>query len=186
MIRRFTILALAFIGKSGERINVSLKGKDLQSVKLIDVSQLCLYGNVSLSSALVRELSFRGIPVVYLSYGGWFNAMTTGLVHKNVELRIQQYAVASDPIQSLRLARQLISGKIRNSRTLLRRHLDDKTDPVLRRLNGLREQAETAGSAATLLGIEGMAAKEYFQGFFSLLPDCVEFDVSTRNRRPPK
>lgn len=176
----------AFVGKSGERITVSQKGKELQSVKLIDVSQLCLYGNVSLSSALVRELSFRGIPVCYLTYGGWFNAMTTGLVHRNVELRIQQYAIASDPLQSLRLARQIISGKIRNSRTLLRRHLDDKRHPALRRLHELRQQAESASSAATLLGLEGMAAKEYFKAFFTLLPDRIEFDVSTRNRRPPK
>lgn len=176
----------AFVGKSGERITVSYKGKELQSVKLIDVSQLCLYGNVSLSSALVRELSFRGIPVCYLTYGGWFNAMTTGLAHKNIELRIQQFAVAGDPLQSLRLARQIISGKIRNSRTLLRRHIDEKNHVVLRRLNDLRKQAENASSAATLLGIEGMAAKEYFQGFFTLLPARVEFNVSTRNRRPPK
>lgn len=176
----------AFVGKYGERITVSLKGKELQSVKLIDVSQLCLYGNVSLSSALVRELSFRGIPVCYLTYGGWFNAMTTGLVHKNVELRIQQFAIAGDALQSLRLARQIISGKIRNSRTLLRRHVEDKHHQALRRLNDLRKQAENAASAATLLGIEGMAAKEYFQGFFTLLPNRIKFDVSTRNRRPPK
>ena len=176
----------AFIGKSGERITVSLKGKELQSVKLIDVSQLCIYGNVSLSSALVRELTFRGISISHLTYGGWFNGMTSGLVHKNVELRIQQYAIASDPIQSLRLARQIISGKIRNSRTMLRRHLENKRHPALARLNDLRKQAENAQSAATLLGIEGMAAKEYFHGFFDLLPDRVEFDVSTRNRRPPK
>lgn len=176
----------AFVGKSGERINVSLKGKDLQSVKLINVSQVCLYGNVSLSSALVRELSFRGIPVCYLTWGGWFNAMTTGLVHKNVELRIQQFAIAADAAKSLALARQLISGKIRNSRTLLRRHLEDKHHPALNRLNELRKQAESASSAASLLGIEGMAAKEYFSGYFSLLPDRVEFDVGTRNRRPPR
>lgn len=176
----------AFVGKSGDRITISLKGKELSSVKLIDVSQLCLWGNVSLSSALVREMSFRGIPVCYFTYGGWFNAITTGLVHKNVELRIQQFAIAADPLQSLRLARQLISGKVRNSRTMLRRHLENRFHPTLRRLNELREQIETAPSAATLLGLEGMAAKEYFAAFFQLLPDRVEFDVSTRNRRPPR
>ena len=49
--------------------------------------------------------------------------MTTGLVHNNVQLRIDQFAAAANPQRALEIARWLIAGKIRNARTMLRRHL---------------------------------------------------------------
>ena len=176
----------AIIGKSGERITVKVKGEQLASQRLLDISQVAVFGNIMLSAAAIQQLTGRGIPICHFSYGGWFHSMTSGLVHKNVELRIQQYAVASDAAASLQIARKMIAGKIKNSRTLLRRHLGDRNHPVLKQLTQYHDRALIAGSAETLLGIEGMAAKEYFSSFFTLLPQDVEFDVNCRNRRPPR
>ena len=176
----------ACVGKSGERLTVKLNGEELHSQRLLDVSQLSLFGNVLLSSAVLKELTFRGIPICHFSYGGWFAGMTTGLVHRNVELRIRQYAIAANPAESLPFARWLIAGKIKNSRTLLRRHLGDKTSPVLRQLNEYAGRVARTESAESLLGLEGMAAKEYFASFFSLLNGRLDFNVQNRNRRPPR
>jgi CRISPR-associated protein Cas1 len=203
----------ASVGKSGDRITVKEKGKTIQTVRLIDVSQVSVFGNVQVTAQALRELSDRGIPVCHFSYGGWLNAMTTGLIHKNVELRIRQFAVAADARQSLALARQFVVGKIKNCRTLLRRHLPDEdapqeaptdgpADPVtkhqtlntkhrpkeqlLRQLAELAEQAARAPSVETLLGTEGMAAKLYFAGFARLLKGGGHFDIDGRNRRPPQ
>lgn len=79
-----------------------------------------------------------------------------------MELRIAQFAAAADARRSLDLAREFVVGKIKNCRTLLRRHGDDQMQPIVRQLADLGRKAAAAGSAATLLGIEGMAAKEYF------------------------
>jgi CRISPR-associated protein Cas1 len=62
---------------------------------------------------------------------------------------------------------------------------DDETR-ILPSLADWRQKAERATSAETLLGLEGMAAKTYFAGFFSLLNGRHDFDVNDRNRRPPK
>ncbi|MCA8993610.1 MAG: CRISPR-associated endonuclease Cas1, partial [Planctomycetaceae bacterium] len=176
----------AFVGKSGERLTVKLKGEELASIRLLDVSQVCVYGNVMFSAHAIKELTLRNIPIVHLTYGGWFHSLTTGLSHKNVELRIQQYRTAENAAASLAIARQFIAGKIKNCRTLLRRHLGDREAPVLRHLSEYYKRVHRAESAETLLGLEGMAAKEYFGGFFSLLAGQSEFDVSSRNRRPPR
>ncbi|MCA9088031.1 MAG: CRISPR-associated endonuclease Cas1 [Planctomycetaceae bacterium] len=176
----------AFIGKSGDRVTVKLKSKELASVRLLDVSQVCVFGNVMFSAHAIKELTLRNVPIVHLTYGGWFHSMTTGLSHKNVELRIQQYRVADNPGASLSIAKQLIAGKIKNSRTLLRRHLGDREAPVLRHLAEYYKRVQRAESAETLLGLEGMAAKEYFAAFFTLLAGQQEFDVNGRNRRPPR
>ena len=86
----------AWLGKSGDELTVKLKGELLTKVRLIDTSQVSLLGNVQMSAQALREITVRGIPVCHFSYGGWFHGMTVGMTHKNVELRIRQYATAAD------------------------------------------------------------------------------------------
>lgn len=176
----------AFVGKSGERITIKMKKEELASVRLIDISQVCLFGSISLSAQAISELSRRGIPICHFSYGGWFHSITSGFVHKNVELRIQQYAAAQDSQRALIVARQLIAGKIKNCRTLLRRHIENKQAPVLAKLADYHKRLADIDSAQSLLGIEGMAAKEYFGEFFTFFPDHPELAIDGRNRRPPR
>ena len=65
------------------------------------------------------------------------------MIHKNVELRIAQFAAAADPGRSLRFARQFVLGKIKNCRTLLRRHLPEEAQAAgLAELNTLGRKAE--------------------------------------------
>ncbi|MEZ6126736.1 MAG: CRISPR-associated endonuclease Cas1 [Planctomycetaceae bacterium] len=179
----------AMLGKSGDRLQIKLKGDVQGERRLMDVSQVSLFGSVMMSAQALSELTGRGIPICHFSYGGWFHGITTGLVHKNVELRICQYRTAANSETSLMIARQLISGKIRNCRTLLRRHLSKDADGVkllLDQLDRYRQQAEQTTSAESLLGIEGMAAKVYFSGLFQLIGQRHAFDVNDRNRRPPR
>ncbi|WP_010585519.1 CRISPR-associated endonuclease Cas4/Cas1 [Schlesneria paludicola] len=118
----------AYVGKDGERLVVRHREAKLVSVPLIEVSQLSLFGNVQMSAQALREVVDRGIPVCHFSYGGWFVAMTTGHVRKNIELRIAQFAAAADPETSLSLARGFITAKIKNGRTMLRRHAHAKNN----------------------------------------------------------
>ena len=176
----------AMIGKSADRLVVKKKGEVIGERRLMDVSQVSVFGSVMLTAAALRELNVRGVPVCHFSYGGWFHGMTTGLVHKNVELRIRQYAIAGDAEKSLEVAKRFIAGKIRNSRTLLRRHLSKSEKPLLTKLADYCRRVEQTNSAESLLGLEGMAAKTYFSGLFKLMGERHDFDVNDRNRRPPK
>jgi len=176
----------AQVGKSADRLTVKLKGELINDVKFHDLSQLCIFGNVQITTQALHELISRGIPICYFSMGGWFLAMTTGLIHKNVELRIEQYATASNPEKSLVLAKAFTIGKIKNSRTLLRRHLEQDPDNVLSSLNDLCERAEAVTSPESLLGIEGTAARIYFSGFAKVIKGGDFFKFEDRNRRPPK
>ena len=173
----------ARLGKTGERLKVELKEKELLTVRLIDVSQVCLYGPVQVSTQALTELIDADIPVCYFSSGGWFRGISTGFSHKNIEIRIRQYAIAADPKQSLVFAKSFVTGKIRNCRTLLRRNLPDESGLVLHQLVELADEADKATSIETLLGYEGMAAKLYFAAFARLMKS--EFDFDGRNRRPP-
>jgi len=178
------------VGLSGEVLEVREKGKLLRKARLFEVSQLNLYGNVQLSAQALRELATREVTVLHLTYGGWLTAVTTPMPHKNIELRRRQFDLSREPEICLQLARAFVSGKIRNSRTLLRRNANGLPDGVLRRLAEGRNRAERAPALERLLGIEGTAAREYFSHFSLMLKSDREhatyFDFECRNRRPPR
>jgi len=181
----------AFVGKDGDRIVVRHREAKLVSVPLMEVSQLSLFGNVQISAQALREIADRGIPICHFSYGGWFHAITHGHVHKNIQLRIAQFAVAADPQRALALSIGFMTAKLRNSRTMLRRHGNGKTAEVVgvRDLDQLAElihKVERASSIESLLGFEGKAAKIYFAGFARFLQRGEGFDMAGRNRRPPR
>lgn len=175
----------AYVGKDGERLKITPVKSSAVMVPLIQVSQVCLLGNVQVTSATIRELANRNIPVCHFSFGGWFNAITTGMSHKNVELRMAQFRTASDPRAALTVARGFIAAKMKNCRTLLRRHADEKYKPELDRLADYIQRADRVESLESLMGMEGMAAKVYFAGFARLIRGGEEFQLEGRNRRPP-
>jgi len=179
------------IGKSGEALQFRHKGAVLKEVRLLDVAQVNVYGNVQVTAQAVRELCSRGIPICYHSYGGWFVGITQGFTHKNVELRLAQFTAAQSGQRSLSVARYFVGGKIRNCRTMLRRNCGKgAVDAALQELTRLASKAGVATSLETLLGIEGAAARCYFSHFAGMLKPKADglsvFDFTARNRRPPR
>jgi CRISPR-associated protein Cas1 len=178
------------IGLKGEVLEVRNKQSVVTRARLIGISQVSLFGNVQISAQAIRELAARDVPVVHMSYGGWLAAVTTPPPHKNIELRLCQFKAASDEEKCLALARSFVSGKIRNSRTLLRRNGRDVPAGAFNDLARSRRQAERAERLDQLLGTEGSAARVYFGNFTRMLKagegERVVFDFECRNRRPPR
>lgn len=178
----------AWVGKDKGRLEITVKEEKLASVRVIDVSQLCLLGNIQVSSAVLRELFARDVPICWFSYGGWFSGMATGLPAKNVELRRRQVITLSQA--GLPMATRVVAGKIRNQRTLLRRNTRSRDDAVLESLKHLADQAMEATTSASLLGFEGTAARLYFGELPTMLREDkllpgLPFTFEGRRRRPP-
>jgi CRISPR-associated protein Cas1 len=178
----------AVISKDKGRLQVTKQGERLASVRVIDVSHVCIYGNVQLSSQVLRELFARDIAVCWFTYGGWFSGLAEGLPGRNVELRRRQTIVGAQG--GLEIARRVVNGKILNSRTLLRRNSRERSDVVLSQLKRLADQTLDAASIGSLLGLEGAAARIYFSAFPTMLRADKRlpgspFSFEGRNRRPP-
>jgi CRISPR/Cas system-associated endonuclease Cas1 len=56
-------------------LEVRKKGEITASTRLIDVAQLCVFGNVQVSTPLIRELFTREVPTCWFTYGGWFSGI---------------------------------------------------------------------------------------------------------------
>ncbi|MBC7230273.1 MAG: CRISPR-associated endonuclease Cas1 [Actinobacteria bacterium] len=163
--------------------------QERETIRLIDVSQLNVYGNVQITTQALREFCERSIPVSYFSTGGWFYGITHGHTSKNVHLRIAQYDAFRDGERSLEFARKIIQGKIKNCRTIIRRNSTEDETTTLKALAACGKYAVRANSMEELLGIEGNAAHIYFAVLPRLIKprgtDELEFNFEGRNRRPP-
>ena len=157
------------VGKSGDNLTVRVRGEKVASARLLDVSNLSIFGNAQVTAQATREMLDRNIPICHFTYGGWLKGITLGMAHKNVELRMRQFAVAGDRITSLSIARDLVIAKLRNSRVMLRRNHPDAPPAALKEIARLSRSARTADSLQTLLGIEGAAASVYFANFGAMI-----------------
>lgn len=172
----------------GERIIVAVPGEKPVDVRLTNTSSVTLLGTVQMTAQAQRRLMEEGIPILFATWGGWVIGRAIGNETKNVELKSAQYSATTTPETCLRFARSIVKTKILNSRTLLRRNHRELSNVTLGELKQLARKAEEASSIESLLGIEGAAARVYFQSFSGMLKADLEstFTFDARNRRPPK
>lgn len=184
----------ARLRKSGEQLVVEVEEEKVE-VPLINVSQVALFGPVSVTTPALHALMRDEVPVSWFSTGGWFLGHTFGTGNGNVMVREAQYRFAFDKTRCMGFSRALVAAKVRNARTLLRRNWradrnGESKDETLTRLRRVAQRAPYADSVQQLLGMEGEGAAIYFANFEKMLaPDAGEefaaFAFSTRNRRPP-
>jgi CRISP-associated protein Cas1 len=178
-----------YVGLRGGRLEITRRGGEkLASYRMIDVAQLVVFGRIQVSTAALHALFDAGAPVLWLSYGGWLKGWLSGPPGKYVELRRRQ--IAAHAAGGLGIARRMIEGKIRNCRTLLRRNARGDLGNTLDQLARLADATRTAEQFGELLGIEGTAARLYFERLPSMLtetarPLATRFALAGRNRRPP-
>jgi CRISP-associated protein Cas1 len=93
----------AHIGRSGDCLEVRQKDGAVSTVRLREVSQVSVFGNVQLTPAALQERCARGVHVSLFGYGGWFYGTVGSFAEKNVLLRIAQFEAAARPERRLEL-----------------------------------------------------------------------------------
>ncbi|MBI3849652.1 MAG: CRISPR-associated endonuclease Cas1 [Verrucomicrobia bacterium] len=133
----------------------------------------------------------------------YLQARMTGVADTSVTLRRAQFRAADDSAKCAGIARQIIAGKLQNSRNSLLRaareteisdhksQIAEATDALARQIQELgrwtTERLREPGALDALRGAEGMGAQTYFSVFTLLLKQQRdEFTFTTRTRRPPR
>jgi CRISP-associated protein Cas1 len=156
-------------------------------VAMDSMDALVVMGSPNVSTAAIMACLERGIAVSFHQANGRLLGSVGSGLASNVALRAAQHAWAADPARALVLARAFVTGKIKNQRVLLRRHgvLDDA---VAAEWESLARGVEKAADGDALRGVEGRAARLYFEGYARLLRERggEAFTMDGRNRRPPR
>ncbi|MDD5364579.1 MAG: type I-C CRISPR-associated endonuclease Cas1c [Gallionellaceae bacterium] len=185
--------AYAHLENATVRIDVEHE-KKLQ-VPLHHIGGLVCFGNVMVSPALMHRLADEGKALVLLEDSGRFKARLEGPVSGNILLRQAQHRQAADPAFALEIARAIIAGKLKNSRSVIMRGARETFDNVeaatlTRTADDLAASLRAAKDAPdldTLRGVEGEAARGYFAALNLIVkPQAREaFALNGRTRRPP-
>jgi CRISPR-associated protein Cas1 len=153
--------------------------------------QLVIMGNVSLSGDALRLLAKYKISTTFLSSNGRFNGKLTFGDGKNVFLRQKQYKILDNPEESLKIAKSIVVGKIKNQISFMqriKRKNDSSEQLVLDSINAIKntlDNAQKADDIEKLRGYEGLAARQYFSVFgYNIQCEWAEF--KTRSKNPPR
>ncbi len=174
--------------KTDERLKVTQKGATLLDVPMLKVSQVVIFGRVTVTASTLQTLLEHHIPVCYLSEHGRYVGRFEPSLSKNSLLRSAQYRAAFDATVTLTLAQQMVRGKLSNMRVFLQRANRGVDDPaVAQAVDQLKTHlaaVESARSLDYLRGLEGAGSAVYFGVFDNLLkPSGMRFEK--RVRRPP-
>lgn len=149
------------------------------------------FGPAYVTPYLMRACAEEGISISFLGRDGRFMARVVGPQHGNVLLRRAQFSGA---LEGTEIARSMLVGKLANCRTLLRRGARGNIparavrplSQTAERMTGHLRAVQESSNCASLRGIEGAAAAEYFACFPHLLRGDECFSWGGRSRRPPR
>jgi CRISPR-associated protein Cas1 len=171
------------------------------SIPIHHLESVCAFGQVTITPPALDLCWEHGVAVHFLSEWGHFQARLTGVADTSVTLRRAQFRAADNPAKCAAIARQIIAGKLQNSRNSLLRgareseisnlksQIEEAADALARQIRRLAEFeiSNLQSQMDELRGAEGMGAQTYF-GVFALLlkQQRDEFAFATRSRRPPR
>lgn len=175
-----------------ETIAVKVGGVEKNAVPAKDIEAIVCFGQMTVSTPLLEFCGKRGISVTFLSPQGHYCGRFYGPLSGNVLLRKKQYESINQVGFSNQLVRDILFGKIRNSKmVLLRAARKQSGDAVsltqaVNQLSDLAAQLESCDCIDSMRGIEGAAATIYFSRFDTMLHSPAGFRFESRSRRPPR
>lgn len=177
----------AVIGIDGGYYSVKYSNGDVKKIPSETVESIALFGNVSLTTPCTKKLLENGIPVSFFSKRGSYFGRLESTKHTNIFRLKKQIRLSDDDNFKIPLAQRILSAKINNQAVLLARYerstgIDTKHERFM--MLDSMEKVKKADSIDVIMGHEGNAAKNYFQGLSKVINP--EFSFNGRNRMPPK
>ncbi len=194
-----------------ERSRETATGKRKLSIPIHHLESICVFGLSTISPHALSLCWDHGVAVHFLSENGYLHGRLTGVADTSVLLRRTQFRAADDPVACVAIGRQIVAGKIQNSRNSLlraaretaseseREQIEMVTDALGRQLRDLAQlrrgeslpgsspPATTREAMDKVRGIEGMASQFYFSVFSLMLKQQRNaFAFTVRSRRPPR
>lgn len=190
----FILSEETYLSLDGENIVILAENSEKRRFPLHMLENIMCFSYKGASPALMGACAERKIGLSFFSPNGKFLAGVHGKEYGNVLLRKQQYRISDDKEQGVQYAKNMMIGKVHNSRWTLERTARDHKERVdyesIRKISAELQEGllkiRTVDNIDQLRGIEGELASRYFSVFDELiLNQKDDFIFQTRNRRPP-
>ncbi|NEQ95623.1 MAG: CRISPR-associated endonuclease Cas1, partial [Cyanothece sp. SIO2G6] len=167
------------------------RGEEIE-IPIREVDRVLVFGNIQLTSAVIGACLQQQIPVVFLSQLGEYKGHLWSAESADLAVEAAQFRRQEDEAFKRQVAREIVRGKLWNSKQLLLR-LNRKSQwpQVADIIHFIREQLEAVGQSSNtptldhIRGYEGAGAAQYFVGLSQLITN-PGFSLKDRNYHPPK
>jgi CRISPR-associated protein Cas1 len=181
----------AYCRKDGANIVVEVDKEERGRAPIHVIGGLVCLGRASISPSLMNACAEAGVTISFLTEHGRFLARVEGPRSGNVLLRRTQHRTADDAAKSLVIAKGIVTAKLANQRTVMRRALRDYGEAgslahAEARITQIARRALVTCDIDSLRGCEGEGAALYFGAFGAMIRhDDPKFWFVGRSRRPP-
>lgn len=177
-----------YLRQEGGRIVAVKDEQELVSIPHEKIDQVLIADEGAISFGVLRTLMGQGAGILLQGRAGEPLGAFVPASDTRISLRIRQHERARDAGFNLALARAIVTAKLSNSRLLLRRYYRFRPggeSPIEPMLHELQAKAAGAADLDVLRGLEGVAARHYFDAFRELLPPSWQAQFDGRSRQPP-
>ncbi len=165
-------------------------GEGRQTVPVALLKRLVIAAKTRLDTMLLLRLAEQGVTVVLFDPRcADRRAQVLGVAHNDVQVRLRQYRAGADEQQRLAVARRWIGAKLRRHHDLLstlaasRPGLKGAVQTAMQRISALQTSVAAVNDLTTLRGLEGNAARVFFEVYQKLFAPSLGF--TGRKKRPP-
>lgn len=185
----------AYVRRERETLVVEVDGEQRLKLPVHHVANVMLFGRIMMSPGFVRLCADRGLAVSLLSPRGRFRARMVRPQSGNIHLRLAQFRAAQDKEKTESISRQVVLGKLVNTRNAVLRSARDNEEEAVSialrgtadHLKGLIKSLERTSDLDEIRGIEGEGAKTYFSTLEQMIVRGQDtFTWRGRSRRPPR
>lgn len=173
--------------RDGRILVLSTDDAELLDVPSSQVSRIVTFGSVGLSAGVRNWALGNEVDVVMASRKGNYvgTMLSHGQRYRPARLRAQM--ALTDTEREVTIARAIVHAKITKQRIILernnRRPMHESVARASQNLAGLLRLLPDATNTAEAMGVEGAAARFYFEALGQLAPEGMRF--SERSRQPP-
>ena len=183
----------SYLHCENETISVKIDEKNVARIPAHTVESIVCLCNTTVSTPLIGYCGEHGIGMSFHSDNGKFYGRIQGKINGNVLLRKRQFELIETD-KSIEIVRNLLSGKLANSRNFLLKNARDNDErsafllkSAAQSLSQQHELLMDADSIDSMRGIEGSAASIYFGVFDQMLKiNDIDMAFVKRSRRPPE
>jgi CRISP-associated protein Cas1 len=170
----------------GGRFVVEREQATILSVPAINVDQIMTFGPIQITAQALHLAGRQGCAVAYLSRLGRFYGRFEPSSDGFVTLQAGQFRASEKLSFAVEIAKSLVGSKLHNSAVvlvrLLRREPTSRADSKPTEIKALRLRLKPLDKIESVRGIEGNAARAYWNAFASCVPS--EFGFVSRAYQP--
>ena len=111
------------------QLEIHRHGDAVMRIPTESITNLMLFGGVSITSSSIKYLSQLGTDIAFLTQNGKFTSRVTSAKSKNIPLRIAQYRLNDTSNLRLQWVHKIITMKMENSLQLLENYTTNSHSP---------------------------------------------------------